>query len=324
MRVLVTGGLGFAGIHLARHFAEKGAEVVVADILEPDAQGLSFLEPVAEKVRIRFLEVRRRDAFEKLVRDEAIGQIIHAAAITPDFETEQGRLDTVLDVNLVGALNAIIVAAHVPEVERLILLSSSGLYGAPSDVPASLQHENGALELDNLYAITKYSAELVAQRCGALSGKRMISVRLASIYGEMERPTGSREHMSHIKRLQDALRSGRRVRVAGKTIERDWMYAEDMAEAVWGLLNAPGWRYPLYNIGTEQAMSFQEIVEIFAQFGLDYVWVDDPQQAEIAMRPDQARAPLDISRLKADTHLAFPYPPADRLEQYLSKSAGAT
>jgi UDP-glucose 4-epimerase len=324
MKILVTGGLGFVGLHLARLCAEKGAEVIVADILEPTDQIRAFLAPVLGRVRLRPLDVRQRDPFEALVRDEAIGHIVHAAAMTPDYGTEQSQMDRVLEVNLVGAINAILAAARAPLVEQFILLSSSGLYGAPQGGPPALQHETDALDLGNLYTITKYSAELLLQRCRELCGKRMAAVRLASIYGEMERPTGSREHMSHIQQLHDARLAGRRVRVAGPAVERDWMYAGDMAEGIWALLGASRWNHPVYNLGSGQALPFDNIVALFARFGLQHTWVDDPQQADIAMQPHQARAPLDTSRLQTDTRLDLPGSPANRLEHYLSKVVGAT
>lgn len=304
--------------------AEKGAEVVAADIVEPNSEIRAFLERVSDKVRWRPLDVRQREAFEALVREEAVGQIIHAAAITPDYETEQARMDTVLEVNLVGALNAILAAARAPTVEQFVLLSSSAVYGAPSPGATAPQSEDSHLELGNLYTLTKYSAEILLPRCADLSGKRMAAVRLGSVYGEMERPMVSRGRMSHIGRLRDAQLSGRRVRVAGKAIERDWIYAADVAEAIWALLVSAKWHYSVYNIGAGQPLSFGEIVEAFGHWGLDFVWVDDPRQAEIAMQPQDARAPLDITRLKEDTRLAFAYSPAERLQHYLSKSAGVT
>lgn len=324
MKILITGGLGFVGLHLARLCAEKGAQVVAADVLEPTDAVRAFLAPVATQVRLWPLDVRQRDILETLVRDEAISHILHAAALTPDHTTEQARMDQVLDVNLLGAVNAILVAARTPRVEQFILLSSSGLYGAPVVQPAAPQRETDALDLGNLYALTKYSVELLLPRCAELSGKRMAALRLASIYGEMERPTGSREHMSQIKRLQDALLSKHPVRVAGPAVERDWLYGGDLAEAVWALVNAPRWNHTLYNLGSGQALSFQQIVAVFTRFGLEPSWVEDPQQADIAMRSEHARAPLDISRWQAATGQARPAPPASRLEQYLGRLTGTT
>jgi nucleoside-diphosphate-sugar epimerase len=158
---------------------------------------------------------------------------------------------------------------------------------------------------------------LLGQRCGFLSEKRIASIRLASIYGEMERPTGSREHMSHVKRLWDARCSGKKVRVAGKKIERDWMYAGDMAEATWALLCAPRWQYPVYNIGSSQTISFEKMVEIFSDIGLNYSWVDEPGQADIVMRPEQGRAPMNTVRLKEDANYSSPLSSEIRLELFL-------
>jgi nucleoside-diphosphate-sugar epimerase len=304
MRILVTGGLGFVGINVVRYLAQAlEAQVIAADVLTPDPLTQVFLNPVAERVRIVHLDMTDRAAFRQLVQTEAVTHIIHAAAITPDDRRERQQASFIVDVNLGGAINALDVALESPSVERLLLCSSSGVYGASPGASSLVSHqpEDGRLQLDNLYAITKHSAELLAIRYAELSGKAMASVRLAAIYGPMERPTGSREQMSHVWRLRAALETGRPVQVAGPEVLRDWTYTLDMGEAIRALLCAPRWRHTIYNVSCGQAATFRQVVEAFVADGLCVEWVQDPDTADIAMRPSQARAPLDISRLQSDT-----------------------
>ena len=188
-----------------------------------------------------------------------------------------------------------------PQVERVLVVSSSGVYGTPADGSLQPQRETDPLELTNLYAITKHSAELLAARFAVLSGRPMAAVRLPAIYGPMERSLESRRHTSAPGLLMAALHAGRRVRVAGPAVVHDWTYAADVAAGVWALLTAPAWRFPVYNLSCGQAVSLAAVVQAFVDAGLQADWVEDVTQANIAMRPQQARAPLDIGRIRADT-----------------------
>lgn len=304
MKILVTGGLGFVGLNLVRDLAQMlpEGEVIAADLMTPDDQTARFLSPVAGRVQMARLDVRDRLAFLELVESRQITHIVHAAAVTPDLEQERSQTAFVVDVNLGGAVNALAAGMASPAVEQIILCSSSGVYGAPlPEQDGRLQGEEGRLALDNLYAITKYSAELLAARCVELSGKKIAALRLASVYGPMERGTGSRGGLSHVQRLHRAWQEKRPLRLAGAAICRDWVYTRDVSLGAACLIRSAQWRQVVYNLGSGQAIAFGEVAEAFAAYGLQVQWVDDPAQADVAMTPTSARAALDNSRLREDT-----------------------
>jgi UDP-glucose 4-epimerase len=190
------------------------------------------------------------------------------------------------------------------------------VYGTSGRGPGEALAEDAALELDGLYAITKRSAELIGERAGFLTGKRIAALRLASLYGEMERPTGSREQMSLVYRLVQALRKGKSLRLSGPEISRDWMHAGEAAAAVAALLAAPVWNHPVYNLGSGQVLTLADLAEIFQRHGLRVEWCDDSTQADIALHAENGRAALRMERLSADTSFV----PADcrqRMEAYV-------
>ena len=309
MKILVTGGLGFVGVNLVRGLAARpGVQVVVADVLPWDDAIDRFLAPVRGQVMHRPLDVRDRAAVARLVADESITHIVHAAAITATDDEERVRAAEIVAVNLQGSIHVLDAALAAPAVARVIVVSSSGVYGAPDGDPRRPVRETDPLDLSNLYAITKHSAELLAARYAVLSGKPMAAVRLPGIYGPMERSKASRRHTSAPGRLMAALRAGRAVRVAGPDVLRDWTYAADVANAIAALLAATQWRQPVYNVSCGEAAPLRAVVDAFAAAGLRATWVDDPDAAEIAMRPHQARAALDISRLRAECGFVPAYP----------------
>ncbi|MCB0054875.1 MAG: NAD(P)-dependent oxidoreductase [Caldilinea sp.] len=301
MKILVTGGLGFVGVNLVRGLAARpGVRVVAADVLPWDDAIERFLAPVRAQVVPRRLDVRDRAAVEEIVAGEAITHIVHAAAITAADDEERTRAAEIVAVNLQGSIHVLDAALSAPSVERAIVVSSSGVYGAPVGDPLRPVRETDPLDLSNLYAITKHSAELLAARFAVLSGKPMAAVRLPGIYGPMERSKESRRHLSAPGRLMTALREERPVRVAGPGIMRDWTYAADVAQGIAALLSAGRWRHSVYNLSCGVAVPFRAVVDAFIGAGLRAEWVVDPDGADIAMRPQQARAALNIERLRTD------------------------
>jgi nucleoside-diphosphate-sugar epimerase len=265
------------------------------------------------------LDVTDRGAVQAAIAGEAPTHLIHAAALTPTRSQEAAGPTAIVDVNLGGALNVLEAALRSPQLERLLLVSSSGVYGAPPPDAGPRQTEAGPLALESLYAITKYSAELLGARYRQLSDKWIASVRLSAIYGPLEQPSASRPRMSQIGELLHALRAGRAVKVAGPEVARDWTHVADVAGAVWALLTAPHWRHDVYNVSCGQAHSFQEVVACFQQHGLQAAWVADPAAADIAMHPDQARLPLDITRLQTDTGFTPQFPLAQGIAALVVK-----
>ena len=318
MNILVTGGLGFVGFNLARDLARSGGcAVIAADLHDPTPEQEAVLQ-AAGPVRCARLDVRDRPAYARLVETGHITHIVHAAAVTPSDQMEREQAPLVTEINLNGALNALAIGYEQPGVERVLLVSSSGVYGFPPADPFSPQREEGPLALNNLYAVTKHAAELVAARYAALSGKPMAAVRLGSVYGPFEHPGKSRQQVSQVQRMANALREGRRMRLYGPDVARDWVYTADISAAVRALLSAPRWNYPVYNIGSPVPVSFSEVAAAFQQLGLQVEWVTDPASADLAMLDASRRAPLSLERLQADTGFTPRFTFAAALQDYLA------
>jgi len=321
MKILVTGGLGFVGINLVRGLAAlPDARVVAADVLPWDEAIDRFLAPVRAQVVHRRLDVCDRAAVEDVVAGEAITHIVHAAAITASDDEERTRAAEIVAVNLQGSIHVLDAALAAPVVERVLLVSSSGVYGTPSGDPQQPVRENDPLDLTNLYAITKHSAELLAARYAVLGGKPMAAVRLPGIYGPMERSKESRRHLSAPGRLMAALREARPVRVAGPGVMRDWTYAADVARGIAALLSARRWRHPVYNLSCGVAVPFRTVVEAFIGAGLHAEWVANADEADVAMRPQQARAALNIERLRTDAVYEPAFPLAAGIAAWLDSA----
>lgn len=304
MRLLITGATGFVGVNLVRGLAASpSTTVTAADVRAPDDLIEHYWLPVRDRIKVVQLDVTHADDFLDIVEQDNITHILHCAAITPSPADERTRPDLVSTVNLIGALNALEAARRVDSVQRLLLMSSSGVYAMPDADrdPDVLIDEDSPLALDNLYAITKYSAELLAARYRTLSDKNIAAVRLGAFYGPLERPSSSRQHMSVPGRLLAALRAEQALTIAGPEITRDWIYADEAAAAIAALLTAPRWRHDVYNLGAGRAISLREMANAFVDQGLRVTWVDAIDSADIGMRTAQGRQTMSIRRIVGDT-----------------------
>ena len=311
MRILLTGAGGFVGSNVAGVLAATlaagtpGARLIAADLAPLRAETRRLLAPVAEHVTWVTLDVRDRAALRELVAGEGVTHIVHGAAITALPDEEAARAVEIVDVNLGSTINVLAVAAAAQQVERVIVLSSSGVYAVPPhgrlDKGARRQPEEGELALDGLYSITKRSGELLAGRFAQLTGKKMAAVRLPAVYGPLEKPSATRPGTSTVHRLMEALRRRQAITVAGPQVGRDWTYVADAGDAIARLLAAPEWHYSVYNVSCGHRYAFREVVAAFAAHGLQATWIGGEEHADVAMRPSHERLPLDTRRLRRDT-----------------------
>ncbi len=323
MKILITGALGFVGINLVRALAAKpGVTVIAADLHAPDREIDQFLAPVRQAVQHRLLDVTDRAAFQRLVADEGVTQIVHGAALTPSLEQERAATTTIVDVNLGGVVNALDAAVANARVDHFVLLSSSGVYGLTAQSALGQIDEDAPLVLDNLYAITKRSGELLTARYATLHSKPMTAVRLGPIYGPMERSSSSRERLSGPGQLLAATRAGRAVHVFGGDVSRDWTYAGDVGAALWSLLGALSWHYPVYNLSYGRGVPFRQMVDAFVAQGLTATWNEPGVDEGVGMIATQTRTPMSNARLAQDAGRSPATAPAAGVAETIALDAG--
>jgi nucleoside-diphosphate-sugar epimerase len=102
---------------------------------------------------------------------------------------------------------------------------------------------------------------MVAERYAELFGFSVASVRLSSVYGTMDRVTGSREVRHIPNRIAHAAAQGaRRITVSTMDAVGDYIHAEDVAAAIAALLRAPAPRFSVYNIAAGETTSIATLL----------------------------------------------------------------
>ena len=234
MSVLVLGGSGFVGLNVAAAFHAAGHEGAIFDRSPPP---VGFSVPVETHLG----DVRDTAALDAAM-PKGLDTLVLGAAVTADAAREARDPDTILSVNL-GALPSILALARDRGVRRVVNLSSGAAYGA------------AAASVSELYAVTKFASERVADRLAAHWGLDVVSLRLSAVFGPWERDTGLRDTLSAPAQILATLAEGRTA-LLDRPGERDWIDVRDIAEAVVTVATAqhrPA--HALYNVSTGRRWS---------------------------------------------------------------------
>jgi UDP-glucose 4-epimerase len=225
VKILVTGGAGFIGSHVAEAALEAGHEVLVVDDLSTGRT--ENLPPNADfhPIDIRNGEVLRELALQ--FKPDAISH--HAAQASVTVSVREPVFDA--DVNVLGSLNVANVALECGS--RLIFSSTGGaLYGEVPDGQAAGE-DWPALPLSP-YACSKASFELYLRAYGQTSGLRYTILRYGNVYGPRQDPHGEAGVVSiFLQRLfaREPIQINARVREGDDGCVRDYVYVRDSVRA---------------------------------------------------------------------------------------------
>jgi nucleoside-diphosphate-sugar epimerase len=297
--VLVTGASGFVGAHCVRALAVRD-RVVAADIAAPNPAVRAFWSG-AHDVSFEIIDVANVAAVHGLVARARPSHVVHAAALTPTPDEERAHCARIVAVNVGGFANMLDAVLETGGVQRVLVFSSGAVYGFGPQLPSPIDEATAPAQPCTLYSATKVTVESIARRVGVLAGLSTVAVRVAAAYGRMERPTASRSRMSPVHRLAAALVARRPVRVAGPDVVRDYVHADDVGGAIAALLFAERLAHDVYNVSSGIATGWHELVGLFRARGLNAEWIEDAAAADIAVSAADARPPLDVARLAADT-----------------------
>jgi UDP-glucose 4-epimerase len=267
MTLLVTGGTGFVMSNLVRHWLESdaAASVQVLDSAPWDARLERFFEPVRERLEFAQASVLDPGAWDGLAA-RPITHIVHGATITPSRERERADPREIVEVNLMGTVNALEFARRLPTLERFIYVSSGAVYGealpGTPDVPVP---EDGRVSPVELYGITKFGSEHITRRYGEVFGLDVVAVRFSGVYGPMDRATPGRAVDCVPKKIVAAALAGRPITVKALDAGGDFIHAHDVATGLAALLRAPALEHAVYNVAYGEFTLIAELIDIVRQ-----------------------------------------------------------
>ncbi len=253
-RYLVTGGAGFIGSHLVEALLESGIQVRVLDNLSTGRR--ANIEH--ELDRIEFIEgdVRHRETVRQAMQD--VDYVLHQAALPSVQRSIEDPLTT-NDVNVTGTLN-VILAAREAQVTRVVMASSSSIYG---DTPILPKREAMPTQPRSPYAVSKLAAERYCLSFFEVYGLPTVALRYFNVFGPRQDPTS--QYSGVMPKFITALIRGEAPTIYGDgTQSRDFTYVANVVranllacehdEAIGKVMNvACGARYTLLDLYAELA-----------------------------------------------------------------------
>jgi len=287
--ILVTGGAGFIGSHLADALLERGDDVVVIDDLSTGSH--DHVPRNAELVEADVADAEAvRSAFEDR-RFDAVVHIAGQASISKSFDNPENDLR----VNVVGTLNVIDqMVAH--GVSRLVYASSMTAYGEPQTIPTP---ESEPCIPISYYGVTKYAAERYVQVAGARTDVELsvTSLRMFNVFGEGQSLTNPYQGVLAIF-IGNVLRGEPITIHSDGKQTRDFVYIGDVVDAWLRVLADPGTRGGVYNVGSGRETTIAELAQaVVRAFGHDEWEIHTgPEQ-----RGDLRRSCADVNALEQAT-----------------------
>ncbi|MGH2522637.1 MAG: NAD-dependent epimerase/dehydratase family protein [Anaerolineales bacterium] len=324
MTLLITGGTGFVLSNLARRWLEENPNesVLALDAAPWDAALERFFAPVRERLIFIQGDVLDQAVWDRLAGETALTHVVHGATITPSAEREKAQPKQILEVNVMGTVNALEFARRLPHLRRFIYVSSGAVYGeARARTPDVPVPEDGHVSPVELYGISKYASEHITRRYGEVFGLSVASVRFSGVYGPMDRETPARAVQCIPYRVAHLALAGQPIRVNALEAGGDWIHAQDVARALAVLLRAPKLNHGVYNIAYGGFITIGELIEIVREVapGLRASVVPEAE-ADIVQDPRKRLgrwSDYDVSRLRGEFGWA-PRPIREALQSYVT------
>ncbi len=258
-KILVTGGAGFIGAHVAKKLLELGHEIVIADNLN------DYYNPQLKKDRLKMMlndeglkyefveaDISRREQLEEIFKKHKFDSICHLAA-QAGVRWSLTNPWIYAETNVLGTLN-ILELARQYHVEKIVFASSSSVYGVNEKMP---YHEDDRVDQQvSLYAATKKSAELLAHSYHQLYGLKICALRFFTVYGPWGRPD-----MAYFK-WADLITSGKPIDVYNHgMMKRDFTYIDDIVDGVVAALESD-FAFEIINLGNDRPEELPKLIEL--------------------------------------------------------------
>ncbi|MHB8455397.1 MAG: NAD-dependent epimerase/dehydratase family protein [Acidiferrobacterales bacterium] len=284
MKVLVTGGAGFIGSHLADRLLDAGSEVTVLDNLSTGKRGnLSLFAPGLEFVEG---DVRDPDTVRQCVR--GVDAVVHLAAVA----SVQASIDDPVathQTNFDGTLN-LLEASRAAGVKRFLYASSAAVYGDTRQLPVT---EQSGLQPLSPYAADKLAGEHYLYYYFTKHALAGTAFRFFNIYGPRQDP--SSPYSGVISIFVDRIKAGSPVTIFGDGQQtRDFVFVGDLVGLLTRALDDSRLAGTTVNVGTGKECSLLQLLDALESLAGRKI----PRTHGAARVGDIVRSCADVTRLR--------------------------
>lgn len=281
MPVLVTGGCGFIGSHLAQKLVEYGAHVTIIDDLSTGS--LTNIANINHNITFIHKSIVDLDACMAASAGQKF--IFHQAA----YISVPGSLENPTachQTNVMGTLN-LLEAAHKNNVERFVFASSAAVYGQREGICDETMQPSPT----SPYGFSKFMNELYAHYYTDNYGLNTIGLRYFNVYGPNQNPYGT--YAAVVTKLRHQMLHNQPITIFGDgTQTRDFIHVSEVVDAnlTLALLDPTHTKGQIFNIATGSSISLLTLLDQLKKQYPDYT-------GEITFQPKRAG---DVTHSRAD------------------------
>ena len=256
-QILVTGGAGFIGSHLAERLLADGVRVISLDnfddYYDPQIKRQNIASALGQE-NYQFVEgdIRDPELLNHLFARSSIEAVVHLAA-RPGVRPSLKQPGLYEQINVQGTLNVLEMAQRYG-VGKVLFASSSSVYGEINAEPS--RESDPADRPQSVYAATKRAGELMASTYHQLYGISIGCLRLFTVYGPRQRPEMA------IYKFVRLIEGGEEVPLFGDgNSERDYTFIEDIIAGIVAALKAD-YGFEIFNLGGSRPVPLERLIEI--------------------------------------------------------------
>ena len=247
MKVLVTGGAGFIGSHIAEYLVQRGDDVTILDNLNTGKK--ENLAKINDKINFVNGDIRDYKLLEKLVNDTS--SVFHEAALA-SVQQSFSMKDEYFDVNVNGIENILKLGKEYGF--KIVYASSSSVYGNPKKIPIKEGDDRKPI---NPYAQTKLEGEYLAKKYSEI-GVSVIGLRYFNVFGSRQ----SIEYAGVIKLFLEKIKQKMPPKINGDGLQtRDFVHIDDIVKANILAMDSDI-KHEFFNVGTGNSISILDLANL--------------------------------------------------------------
>ena len=247
MKILVTGGAGFIGSHIAEYLVQRGDDVTILDNLNTGKK--KNLAKINDKINFVNGDIRDYKLLEELVHDTS--GVFHEAALA-SVQDSFNMKDEYIDVNVNGTENILKLGKEYGF--KIVYASSSSVYGNPNKIPIKESDDRKPI---NPYAQTKLEDEYLAKKYSEM-GVSVIGLRYFNVFGHRQ----SKEYAGVIKLFLEKIKQETSPKINGDGLQtRDFVHIDDVVRANI-LAMESNIKHEFFNVGTGNSISILDLANV--------------------------------------------------------------
>lgn len=302
-KVLITGGAGFIGSHVADRFLLNNYEVIAADnLVTGNVDNIN-----GKNIKFFNIDIRDREKLEELFKNEQPDYVIHLAAqVSVSSSVEDVLYDA--EENITALIN-ILELCKKYNTEKIVFSSTAAVYGIPEEVPSRETNKTAPL---SPYGLSKLTGEEYIKMYSRLFGVNYVILRYANVYGPRQSAHGEAGVVSI---FNDKIKANGDIFIEGDGLQtRDFVYVKDVSGANY-ICATEDIKNETFNVSTNTDISILELFNTMKKYS---GYEKDAFHKE-ARKGDIRNSRLDNNKLLKNTSWKPEYTLDQGLKEYLDK-----